>query len=78
MDSARHLPPDICPLISRIVLKNFIKNSLIIKECPEEILIKLAIVLKISRSSCLSETLLFPKLLVWSFDPQKKLCTMTR
>ena len=32
-------------------LKNFIKISLIIKECPEEILIKLAIVLKISKSS---------------------------
>ena len=40
--------------ISLIVLKNFIKNSSIIKECPEEILIKLAIVLKISS---LAETL---------------------
>jgi hypothetical protein len=35
--------------ISQIVLRNFIKISLIIKECPEEILIKLAIVLKISK-----------------------------
>ena len=32
-------------------MKNFIKISLIIKECPEQILIKLAIVLKISKSS---------------------------
>jgi hypothetical protein len=37
--------------ISQIVPKNFIKISLIIKECPQEILIKLAIVLKISKSS---------------------------
>jgi hypothetical protein len=36
---------------SQIVLKNFIKIGLIIKECPAEILIKLAIVLKISKSS---------------------------
>jgi hypothetical protein len=50
-DSARHWSQDICPPISQIVLKNFIKISLIIKECPEEILIKLAIVLKISKSS---------------------------
>jgi hypothetical protein len=50
-DSTRHLFPDICPPISKIVLKNFIKISLIIKECPDEILIKLAIVLKISKSS---------------------------
>jgi hypothetical protein len=42
---------DICPPISQIVLKNFIKISLIIKECAEGILIKLAIVLKISKSS---------------------------
>jgi hypothetical protein len=41
---------DICPHNSQIVLKNFIKISLIIKEFPEEILIKLAIVLKISKS----------------------------
>jgi hypothetical protein len=41
-DSARHRSQDICPLISQIVLKNFIKISLIVKECPEEILIKLA------------------------------------
>jgi hypothetical protein len=41
---------DIGPPISQIVLKNFIKISLIIKICPEEILIKLAIVLKISES----------------------------
>jgi hypothetical protein len=33
------------------VLKIFRKISLIIKECPEEILITLAIVLKISKSS---------------------------
>ena len=39
-DSARHRSQDICPPISQIVLKNFIKMSLIIKECPEEILIK--------------------------------------
>jgi len=37
--------------ISQIVLKKFVKISLIIKECPEEILIKLAIVLKILKSS---------------------------
>jgi hypothetical protein len=38
---------NICPAaaISQIVLKNFIKINLIIKECPEEIWIKLAIVL---------------------------------
>jgi hypothetical protein len=42
---------DICPPISHIVLKNFINISLIIQECSEEILIKLAIVLKISKSS---------------------------
>jgi hypothetical protein len=34
---------DICPPISQIVLKNFIKISLIIKEYSEEIWIKLAI-----------------------------------
>jgi hypothetical protein len=39
---------EICPPIFQIVPKNFIKISLIIKECPEEILIKLAFVLKIS------------------------------
>ena len=39
------------PPISQIVLKNFTKMSWIIKGCPEEILIKLAIVLKIPRSS---------------------------
>jgi hypothetical protein len=49
-DSARHPSQDISPPISQIVLKNFIKISLIIKEFPEEILIKLAIVLKISKS----------------------------
>jgi hypothetical protein len=43
--SARHRSQDICPYISQTVLKNFIKISLIIIECPEEILIKLAIVL---------------------------------
>ena len=48
---ARQRSQDICPPISQIVLKNFIKISLIIKECPEGILIKLAIVLKISKSS---------------------------
>jgi hypothetical protein len=37
-------------LFLKFVMKNFIKISLIIKECPEEILIKLAIVLKISKS----------------------------
>jgi hypothetical protein len=49
-DSARHPSQGISPPISQIVLKNFIKISLIIKEFPEEILIKLAIVLKISKS----------------------------
>jgi hypothetical protein len=48
---ARHHSQDICSPISQIVLKNLIKSSLIIKECPEEIWIKLAIVLKISKSS---------------------------
>ena len=39
-------------LISQIVLKNFIKISIIIKECSEEILIKLSnFVLKILKSS---------------------------
>jgi hypothetical protein len=50
-DSARHRSQDICQLISQIVLKNFIKINLIIKDCPEEILIKLAIFLKISKFS---------------------------
>ena len=50
-DSARHRYQDICPPIFQIVLKNFIKISLIVKECPEEVLIKLAIVLKITKSS---------------------------
>jgi hypothetical protein len=50
-DSARCWFQEICPPISEIVLKNLIKISLIIKECPEEILIKLAIVLTISMSS---------------------------
>ena len=49
--SARHRSQDILPPISQIVLKNFINISLFIKECPEEILIKLAIVPKISKSS---------------------------
>jgi chemotaxis regulatin CheY-phosphate phosphatase CheZ len=44
-DSARHWFQDICPPISQTVLKNFIKINLII-ECPEEILIKLLIVLR--------------------------------
>ena len=39
-DSARHQSQDICPPISQNVLKNFIKISLIIKECPVEILRK--------------------------------------
>jgi len=42
---------DICPPISQLVLKSLIKMSLIIKECPEEIVINMAIVLKISKSS---------------------------
>jgi hypothetical protein len=50
-DSARHWSQDISPPISQIVLKNLIKISLIIKECPEEIFIKLVVVLKISKSS---------------------------
>jgi hypothetical protein len=41
-DSARHRFQDICPPIFQIVLKNFINISLIIQECSEEILIKLA------------------------------------
>jgi hypothetical protein len=52
-DSARHDFRTFSPyMISQIVLKNLIKISLIIKdkkECPEEILIKLA--MKISKSS---------------------------
>jgi hypothetical protein len=55
-DSARHRSQDICPLISQIVLKNFIKISLIVKECPEEILIKLATDLS-WRFQSLAETL---------------------
>ena len=51
-DSVRHRSQDICPSISQMVLKNFIRISLNIKECPEEILIQLATVLKISKSSC--------------------------
>ena len=43
-DSTRHQSKNICPPISQILLKNFIKISLIIKECPEEIMIKLEIV----------------------------------
>jgi len=35
-DSVRHWSQDIYPPISQIVLKNFIKIGLIIKECPEE------------------------------------------
>ena len=50
-DSVRHWSQDICPPISHIVLKNFINICLIIIKCPEEILIKLAIVRKISKSS---------------------------
>jgi hypothetical protein len=50
-DADRHRSQDIYPPLSQIVLKNFIKISLIIKESPEEILLKLAIVLKISKSS---------------------------
>jgi hypothetical protein len=48
-DSARH--QDICLPISQIVMKNFININLIIKESPEEILIKLEIVMKISKFS---------------------------
>jgi hypothetical protein len=48
--SARHHSQYISPPISQIILKNFIKISLIIKKCPEEIWIKLAIVLNISKS----------------------------
>ena len=58
-DSARHWSQDIWPPISQIVLKNFIKISLIIKACPDKILINLATVLKISKISwntaCLSD-----------------------
>jgi hypothetical protein len=40
----------IAHLFLKLSWKNFLKISLIIKECPEEILIKLAILLKISKS----------------------------
>ena len=50
-DSARHWSQDNYTPISQIVLKNFIKISLIIKECTEEIWLKQAIVLKILKSS---------------------------
>ena len=53
-DSARdrsQLGTGLSPPISQIVPTKLIKVSLIIKECPEEILIKVAIVLKISKSS---------------------------
>jgi len=50
-DSAGHRSQDTCPPISQIVLKNFLKISLIIKECLEEILLKLAIDMNISKSS---------------------------
>ena len=33
-DAARHRSQDICPPITQIVLKIFIKISLIVKECP--------------------------------------------
>ena len=39
-DSPRHWSRDICPSTSQIVWKNFIKISLIIKKCPEEIFYK--------------------------------------
>jgi hypothetical protein len=48
--------------ISQIVLMNFIKISLIIKERPGEILIKLAIVLKTSKSSY------FLKYMIWKTE----------
>jgi len=57
-DSARQWSQDICQTISQIVLKNFIKIILIITECPEEILIKLAIV-PARRFRSLAETLMF-------------------
>ena len=50
-DSARHWSQDILPTFFLNCPEELIKISLIIKECPEEILIKLAIVLKISKSS---------------------------
>ena len=56
-DSARHRSQNICPSIFQYVLQNFIKICLIIKECPEEIFIKLAIVLKISNYKSIAETL---------------------
>jgi hypothetical protein len=58
--------------ISQIVLMNFIKISLIIKERPGEILIKLAIVLKTSKTFIilLSDLLMkvVLKLLVFQLD----------
>jgi len=50
-DSTRRGSQDICPPISQIKIKNFTKICLIIKKCPEDVLIKLPIVLKISKSS---------------------------
>jgi hypothetical protein len=51
-DSARHWSQDICHLFLKLSLRTLYKFiSLIIKEYPEEILIKLAVVLKISKSS---------------------------
>ena len=51
-DSARHWSQDICYLFLKLSLRTLYKFiSLIIKEYPEEILIKLAVVLKISKFS---------------------------
>jgi hypothetical protein len=47
-DSTSNWSQDIFPTISQIVPKNFIKNGFIIKDCPEEISIELAIVLLLS------------------------------
>jgi hypothetical protein len=42
-DSARQRSQDICPPISQIVLKNFIKISLFIKECKRCLLRQLSV-----------------------------------
>jgi hypothetical protein len=63
-DSARHRSRDICPSISQIILKKFIIISLIIKDCPEEILIRLAIVLKIPKSSWNTDVMSLTKLYI--------------
>jgi hypothetical protein len=66
-DSARHQSKDICSPISQILLKNFIKISLIIKECPEEIMIKLEIV---EFFQSLAETLQNKTTSIYTYPPR--------